>query len=45
MQTRRLIPFFLAALLCASLMPGVTGAARAQQQATSLSASFANAQA
>ncbi|MDQ1613816.1 MAG: pilus assembly protein CpaC [Pyrinomonadaceae bacterium] len=42
MQTRRLIPFFLA-MLCASLMFGVTGAAQAQQ--TSVSASFANAQA
>ncbi|HEV2802190.1 MAG TPA: type II and III secretion system protein family protein [Pyrinomonadaceae bacterium] len=41
MQTRRLIPFFLA-LLCASLMFGVTGAAQAQE--TSVSASFANAQ-
>jgi pilus assembly protein CpaC len=41
MQTRRLIPFFIA-MLCASLMFGVTGAAQAQE--TSVSASFANPQ-
>ncbi|HZH31282.1 MAG TPA: type II and III secretion system protein family protein [Pyrinomonadaceae bacterium] len=41
MQTRRLIPFILA-LLCASLMFGITGAAQAQE--TSVSASFANQQ-
>ncbi|HEX8127670.1 MAG TPA: type II and III secretion system protein family protein [Pyrinomonadaceae bacterium] len=41
MQTRRLIPFFLA-MLCASLMFGVTSAAQAQE--TSVSASFANPQ-
>jgi pilus assembly protein CpaC len=37
MQTRRLIPFFIA-ILCASLMFGVTGAAQAQE--TNVSASF-----
>jgi pilus assembly protein CpaC len=41
MQTRRLIPFFIA-MLCASLMSGVTGAAQAQ--GTSVSASFADRQ-
>ncbi|HEX8458579.1 MAG TPA: type II and III secretion system protein family protein [Pyrinomonadaceae bacterium] len=41
MQTRRLIPFFLA-LVGASLMFGVTGAAQAQE--TSVSASFASPQ-
>jgi pilus assembly protein CpaC len=41
MQTRRLIPFFIA-MLCASLMFGVAGAAQAQE--TSVSASFANQQ-
>ncbi|HEX8634583.1 MAG TPA: pilus assembly protein N-terminal domain-containing protein [Pyrinomonadaceae bacterium] len=41
MQTRRLIPFFIA-MLCASLMFGVTGAAQAQE--ISVSASFANPQ-
>jgi pilus assembly protein CpaC len=41
MQTRRLIPFFIA-MLCASLMFGATGAAQAQE--TSVSASFANPQ-
>jgi pilus assembly protein CpaC len=43
MQTRRLIPFFIA-MLCASLMSGVTSAAQAQAQETSVSASFANPQ-
>src|SRR4028119_1223621 len=41
MQTRRLIPFFIA-MLCASLMFGVTGAAQAQD--ISVSGSFANPQ-
>ena len=41
MQTRRLIPFFIA-MLCASLMSGVTSAARAQE--ISVSGSFANPQ-
>ncbi|HLL69816.1 MAG TPA: pilus assembly protein N-terminal domain-containing protein, partial [Pyrinomonadaceae bacterium] len=41
MQTRRLIPFIVA-MLCASFMFGVTGAAQAQE--TSVSASFANQQ-
>src|SRR5918997_3586025 len=39
MQTRRLIPFIVA-MLCASFMFGVTGAAQAQE--TSISASFAD---
>jgi pilus assembly protein CpaC len=41
MQTRRLIPFFIA-MLCASLMSGVTSAAQAQE--ISVSGSFANPQ-
>jgi len=41
MQTRRLIPFFIA-MLCASLMFGVTGAAQAQE--TNVSASFEGVQ-
>ncbi|HZH89504.1 MAG TPA: type II and III secretion system protein family protein [Pyrinomonadaceae bacterium] len=40
MQTRRLIPFFIA-MLCASLTTGIAGAAQAQTQETSVSASFA----
>ena len=43
MQTRRLIPFFNA-MLCASLMFSVAGAAQAQAQEISVSGSFANAQ-
>jgi pilus assembly protein CpaC len=43
MQTRRLIPFFIA-MLCASLMFGITSAAQAQVPETSVSASFAGMQ-